>query len=423
MSVFWLGACVLLLVALGFMALPWWANTKGKRQDTLTNTALIRQRLKELQTEEQEGLLSVIDRQETEQDLKMALLDEVAQGQTTTASARVFVGAGLALSLIAAGAVYWQANNVQALQNWQQTMEKLPDLTTRIVIEGDQDIDIKDMRQFALGLRTTLRDKPDDATGWTLLGRIYSATNDMESALQAYDKALALEPNRVDTLANYSQTLLMINQPAYLQQARSLLQHLLTLEPQNTGAVGMLAMVATQLGDQALALKSWRRLQQFVPDTDPIYQSIELQINKITTAQVSGNSSEKTTKSAAEPASPISDTGLSVQVTLADALQAKLPKSGYLFVYAQDATSSSKMPAAVSKIPLPGLPIKVQLSDENSVMPTLTLSQLSSARVIARISASEDVSQSQGDLLGRVTVDIEHNAKVAVTIIIDEEVQ
>jgi cytochrome c-type biogenesis protein CcmI len=244
-SIFWLGACVLLLAGLCLISLPWWANSKGKRQDTLTNTSLIRQRLGELQREEQEGLLSSTDRQETEQDLKMALLDEVAQGQTSAASARGILVGGLALSLIAVGAVYWQSNNVQALQNWQQTMEKLPDLATRIVSEGDDSIDIQDMREFALGLRTTLRNKPDDVTAWTLLGRVYSANNDIESALQAFDKALELAPDKIDTLANYSQTLLMINQPAYLQQARQMLQHLLTLDPQNTGAVGMLAMVAT----------------------------------------------------------------------------------------------------------------------------------------------------------------------------------
>ncbi|MFQ3236731.1 MAG: cytochrome c-type biogenesis protein CcmI, partial [Paraglaciecola sp.] len=141
MSVFWLGAGVLLLAGFFLIALPWCFSAKAKRQDTLTNTALIRQRLNELEREEQEGLLSLTDRQETERDLKMALLDEVAQGQTSGASARLILVAGLALSLIAVGAVYWQTNNVQAVQNWQKTMDKLPDLTTRIVINGDESID------------------------------------------------------------------------------------------------------------------------------------------------------------------------------------------------------------------------------------------------------------------------------------------
>jgi hypothetical protein len=158
-------------------------------------------------------------------------------------------------------------------------------------------------------------------------------------------------------------------------------------------------------------------LQQFVPPSDPIYQSIEQQITKLTATQASGNTGKQSIGSPA-----VSATGLNIEVTLAEALQARLPKSGYLFVYAQDASSSSKMPAAVTKMPLPGLPIKVQLSDANSVMPTLTLSKLSEARVIARISANEDVSQSQGDLLGKVTVELKDNAIVAVTIIIDEEV-
>ena len=91
MSVFWITGIVLLLVAAGFVVFPWLVEGR-KRQDTLTNTRLIRQRLLELEREEREGLLSHQDRLETEKDLKIALLDEQDSQTQNATSAPVFCG-------------------------------------------------------------------------------------------------------------------------------------------------------------------------------------------------------------------------------------------------------------------------------------------------------------------------------------------
>lgn len=431
MSVFWITGIVLLLASAGFVVFPWLVEGR-KRQDTLTNTRLIRQRLLELEREEHEGLLSHQDRLETEKDLKIALLDEQDSQAQNASSARGVLLIGGLLSVVTVAVLYFQVNNVSALNNWQDAKAQLPELAERIVTQGDASVTEEDLQQFALGLRTKLTSSENDAIGWTLLGRVYVATNRVESAMDAFERALAIEPDNVETLASYSQMLLMVNQESYLAQAKVYLNRILQLDPQNTGALGMLAMAATQQGDKELAIETWQRLKAFVPKEAPIYQSIEAQI-----AQLQGNAavtpeslikqeplagavpSADKDSSAAEPDSaPVM---VSVNVTLDKSLTGKIPQDGFLFVYAQDANGGSKMPAAVVKMPMGELPITVELSDANAVMPTLTLSQLSKVRLVAKISQSGNVMKTSGDLQGMLEITLNKSKNEQYTILINEE--
>ncbi|MAD17219.1 MAG: c-type cytochrome biogenesis protein CcmI [Alteromonadaceae bacterium] len=435
MSVFWITGIVLLLVAAGFVVFPWLVEGR-KRQDTLTNTRLIRQRLLELEREEHEGLLSHQDRLETEKDLKIALLDEQDSETQNATSARGVLLIGGLLSVVGVAVLYFQVNNVSALNNWQDAKVQLPELAERIVTQGDASVTEEDLQQFALGLRTKLTSSEDDAIGWTLLGRVYVATNRVESAMDAFERALEIEPDNLETLASYSQVLLMVNQESYLAQAKVYLNRILELDPQNTGALGMLAMAATQQGDTELAIETWQRLKTFVPKEAPIYQSIEAQI-----AQLEGNASIATDslaeqgplkdvepsadlKPSADQAQSESDDApvlVSVTVTLDNSLAGKIPQNGFLFVYAQDASGASRMPAAVVKMPMGELPITVELSDANSVMPTLTLSQLSNVRLVAKISESGNVMKTSGDLQGTLEITLNKSKNEQYTILINEE--
>jgi cytochrome c-type biogenesis protein CcmI len=415
----------LVVVAFSFVAFPW-IFEGHRRQDTLTNTRLIRQRLNELEREEREGLLSHQDRLETAKDLKIALLDEQQQPQQSASSARGVLIVGGVISVVGVAILYWQVNNVSALNQWQEAKAQLPELAERIVTQGDASVTEEDLEQFALGLRTKLRGSDNDAIGWTLLGRVYVAINQIESAIDAFERALTIEPDNIETLASYSQVLLMVNQESYLNLAKVHLNHILALDPQNTGALGMLAMAATQQGDNALAIKTWQRLKAFVPKDAPIYPSIEAQISQLQEAMPEGQDSRAETQADVESQAQqnqATSTGVSVLVTVQvdEALVDKIPDNGYLFVYAQDASGESRMPAAVVKMPISELPITVELSDSNSVMPTLTLSQLSQVRLVAKISATGNVMASSGDIEGSLEIELNKSKNEQYTIFINEE--
>jgi cytochrome c-type biogenesis protein CcmI len=413
MSQIALVALLLLLLALMLVILPWLRMSKYRQREQLSNAFLIKQRLLELERESSEGLIGEEDLTLAASELKLALLDESEQSAGQNSSAKVILFVGALLTLLVVTGTYYRANEIDALQDWQRAVERLPELGKRVVIEADPSIQTTDLQDFALGLRTRLAQEPSDATGWLLLGRVFASVEKLQSALDAFAKALSLEPNKVSTLSSYSQALLMTGQEEYYRQAETLLKRLLVIEPQDSNALGMLAVVATELGEDQLAIKSWRDLQQLMPPSAPMYEQIGQRI----AALESGRKQDEQSQGSA-----VVSTSITITVSLADELKEKLPQQGYLFVFAQDASGKVKFPAAVVKMPLSTLPVSITLSDANAMMPTYTLSQLDDARLVARISLDENVAQAQGELEGEVVIPIEKGSTSAQTIEINKEV-
>lgn len=418
MSLFYLGAGLSVLIGLMFIAFPWLRNKGDDSFSTLTNKSLIKQRLAELHSEQQLGLLSDSDRQQSENELKLALLDELntTESRETKTSIAILIGALVSLS-VGIGA-YLYANQIQPIQQWQQAQLATSELGQRM-IKGDESLNLQDLQTFALGLRTKLLDTPEDATGWMLLGRVSGAINRIDSAIQAFEKSLKYDPSNIGTLSSYAQALLMTGQEQQVLQAKNVLLHILTLEPDNTNAMGVLAIAATELGDKSLALENWQRLVTFIPESDPNYMAVKQRIVQL---QAELGQLGQSLKTNAEPETEsLSLTGVSVTVNISENLQKKLPKNGYLFVFAQESTGQVKMPAAVVKMPLQGFPVVVELSDANAMMPNYTLSQLQQAKLVARISMDENVAQSEGELQGEVMVTLSSEQMIQETITIDRE--
>lgn len=415
---FYLGlALLMVLLAAVLVFFPWLKIAKAKRQDMLTNTLLIKQRLQELELEQQQGLLSEEDKLQAVNELKMALLDETEQSNTQQSAAAGIVVIGAVLVLAVASGSYYYANKITAIQDWQLAVERLPELGKRVVIEADETIQVKDLQDFALGLRTRLAQKPEDATGWLLLGRVFAAVNRLDSALEAFQKALDLDPDKPGVLSSYSQALVMTGQPEYLQKAQQLLQHLLSIEPDDNDALGMLAITASQLGNKELAIKSWQQLQQNIPETAPVFAQIGERIAALQSA--TEPSAVADTGSGSVTQGPV--TSILINVSVARELKDKLPTDAYLFVFAQDASGEVRMPAAVVKTRLATLPVQIELSDSNAMMPDYTLSKLRSARLVARISLDENVATAQGELQGEVVIEVVNGTKSEQKIEINKE--
>jgi cytochrome c-type biogenesis protein CcmI len=407
-------ALFLVLLALVLVLFPWLRVSKHKEKEQLSNAFLIKQRLLELEREYGEGLIGKEDLALAASELKLALLDESPQHSAQNSSAKVVLYVAAILTLLVAAGSYYHANELDKLKHWQQAVERLPELGKRVVIEADQSIQVADLQDFALGLRTRLAQQPGDATGWLLLGRVFASVEKLQSALDAFDKALSLEPNKPGTLSSYSQALLMTGQQENYRQAETLLKRLLVIDPQDSNALGMLAVVATELGEDELALKSWRDLQQAMPPSAPMYEQISQRI----AALENGQSQEGQSQSGAEAQVT---TSITINISLADELKDKLPQQGYLFVFAQDASGKVKFPAAVVKMALTTLPLSITLSDSNAMMPTYTLSQLTDARLVARVSLDENVAQAPGELQGEVVVKIIKGSASAQQIEINKE--
>jgi cytochrome c-type biogenesis protein CcmI len=418
-SLFYAGAALSIIICLMFIIYPWFRKSNDDSVSILTNKSLIKQRLKELHTEQQQGLLSDTDRLQSENELKLALLEETKSSQSNDANVGVAISIGALVSLSVGVGVYLYSNQIQRIDQWQKAQQQTSELGQRM-LRGDQNLNLKDLQTFALGLRTKLVDTPEDATGWMLLGRVSGALNRVDSAVEAFEKSLKYDPTNVGTLSSYAQALLMTSQEEQVLRAKQVLLQILELEPDNTNAMGVLAIAASELGDKELALANWQRLVTFIPQTDPNFAAVNQRIVQLQTEL--GQASQAVVQSQSEvSADGKGSTRVLVTINISDELQKKLPKEGFLFVFAQESTGQVRMPAAVVKMPLGKFPVEVELSNANAMMPNYTLSQLQQAKLVARVSVDEDVAQSAGEFQGEWMATLTANKMTQETITINRE--
>lgn len=406
------GASALVIVALLFISVPWLRRTKRVQQDVLTNTRLIKLRLSELTVEQEQGLLSESDRIQAENELKMALLDEVQDKVAVKQSTTWILLCGMLVALTVVGVVYFKINNLTQIHAWQDAITRLPELGKSI--NNKQDISSQDLQDFALGLRTRLHKEPDNAVGWMLLGRVWGALNQPETAKDAFEKSIQINPDSVGALLSYAQALILIGSEQEIHQAKRVLQQVLALEPDNVNALGTLAVVSTELGDTVSAQGYWQRIQTSLAPSDPNYAMVQQKIDELQAANGAETSQVSSETAAHTPR-------IVITVQIDEALRQKLPVNGVLFVFAQDAIGQVRMPAAVVKIPLSQLPVTVELSDANAMMASYTLSSLSKVKLVARISLDENVAQAKGELQGEILVDLQADDLSKQTILIDKE--
>ena len=419
MSLFYLGAVISVVIFLLFIIFPWVRKANDDSVSRLTNKGLIKQRLIELHTEQQQGLLSDSDRLQSENELKLALLDETTTSQSNEATVGIALTIGALISLSVGIGVYLYSNQIKPVDEWLMAQQQTSELGQRM-IRGDENLSLKDLQTFALGLRTKLVDTPEDATGWMLLGRVSGAMNRVDSAIQAFEMSLKFDPNNVGTLSSYAQALLMTGQEQQVLQAKQALLQILDLEPNNTNAMGVLAIAASELGDKPLALENWQRLVAFIPDTDPNFAAVNQRILQLQ-SELDQDNQQLAQNQPNLTADNLSSTLVSVTINISDELQAKLPENGFLFVFAQESSGQMKMPAAVVKMPLGGFPVVVELSNNNAMTPNYTLSQLQQAKLVARVSVDGNGTQSAGDFQGDLIATLIANEMTQVAITIDKE--
>ena len=143
-----------------------------------------------------------------------------------------------------------------------------------------------------------------------------------------------------------------------------------------------------RLGDYSTAIDRWRRALASAQDE----QTADSLREGIAAAQ------SRLGQTPAEPASAEANSvGVRVAVTLDPALAGRLDDSATLFVTARD-VAGERPPLAVVRARVADLPMTVVLDDSVAMSPQAQLSQVSNARVVARVSQSGQATPQAGDL-------------------------
>ena len=424
-SEFYIIVSGLITLVLLIIAFPWLRSKNHAKQDSLSNTQIVKQRLVELEREVQEGLISEHDKRQAVDELKLALVDESAFESHKTGNAKLPLVIGGVLALVCGIVVYAQVNQMGRVAKAQQAIDALPELSQQLASGNANNLTQEDIASLALAIRQRLREEPQDDTGWMYFGRLMLSIGQEVQAIEAIDKAVSLSPSNSANRITLAQALMTTGDVNNLERAQSILLGLLQDTPQNDNLALMMAVVSAQLGDLDNTRRFYQQVEGKLPSDSDMAQRLSARIKEL-----EGNSSEmvllQTAGTVQKQPSVNNDgnaieTGFDVTVSLSKEADANAPKAGFLIVFAQDANSDNKMPAAVVKLPIEDFPISVSLTTDNAMMPQFTLATLSEVVITARLSKDGNVAVSEGEWQGSTEATVVANELSSLSVIINKE--
>ncbi|MCA1931856.1 c-type cytochrome biogenesis protein CcmI [Rheinheimera sp.] len=311
-------------------------------------------------------------------ELKAQYLQSQQVQQSAARPATAWVLATTAFILVGTLALYSQTGHFTQLQNWQTAQQQLPTYGERALLNQGEPLTEQEIELFALALRTKISKEGDDAVAWFVIGRIWLSKGMLDDAIEAFEKALALTPNRVNVLISYSQALLVGSGEENLAKAALSLSKVLQQEPENADALSMLAMVAEERGDKEQAQQAWQLLLPKLDKTDPRYALVQQKLGLTSTPE-----------QGAESAAIVSGRQVSVQLSISPELAEKY-KTGTLFVFAK-AVDGPPLPLAVQKLAVFNGTQTIELSEAQAMQPGWTLANAERIQISARLSLSGQV--------------------------------
>jgi cytochrome c-type biogenesis protein CcmH len=265
-------------------------------------------------------------------------------------------------------------------------------------------------------LESRLKAHPDDVDGWLMLGRSESVQKNVPKAVEAFRQAYTVSKGEnVEAMVSYAEALFSMDQATIRGEAGELVEKVLARDPLNPKGLWYGGVRAAVANDLELARSRWLKLLPL--DLPPDVKSmVAQQIRDADTALgrtkdveldrlVAANKDSSPAPSEAAPPAPAqaSGTGLRVHVDIAPQVRGKVPAGALLFVLARD-PSQPGPPFAVKRFAAAALPMDVELSEQDAMMPGRTLKDAHHLVVVARYSRSGMPQQQSGDLYGEVEV-------------------
>lgn len=418
-TTFWLPALLMLLIACVFVFVPF-ISYKTKVSKAEQASSWFRAREQELAKEYAAEKYTEQEYQDAITELKLTAKDELTTVQTDNSNIAVdsrvykpYLFAATACLLIIVSVFYINKGLYQQVDDWQQTLAKMPELSKRVIQNLDSQVSEQELREFALGLRTKLTTK-EDHIGWMLLGRVLLSLQDVDGAISSFEKSYDMQNYNVSNTVSLAQALQIKGDEFDIKRSLSLLQEALTLTPDNELAIILFGEGNLMLERYDVAKDGFDFALQILDKNDPRIGAIQARlkfINKNLATQSKADSSS-TNSAVATPS-------IQISVNIPAELKNKMVSFHYLFVFAK--SDKMPMPIAVKKLPISTMPTIVTLSDSDMMIPGQKLSDHKTVSVFARLSVDDNAPFELGDWQGNKNNIDTSNSDVINTVIINEE--
>lgn len=374
MTSFLIPAALLLILVLVLLLRPLFFPEKesatSRRQ---MNAAIYREELDKLEADRLAGRVDGDNYEQTHAEMRQRLFqdtDEADDLAVLGSPKKTIIGVCLFIVLLSAGFYFYLGDAPRiAEKNAEKPM-------TQESVE-------KMVTEFAAKMET----EPDNLKGWAMLARSYRILGRNTDAANAYARAGSFVDSDPQLLADYADVLAANANGNFAGKPQQLINKALALDPNNLLALWLSGTAAFNAQNYKAAVQFWEKLAiQLPPDTDEA-------------RAIASSIAEARSKGGLAPASTpaISNLGVSGQVGISSALQAKVKSGDILMVIARK--PGERMPVAVLKTAVTAFPISFVLNDSSAMSPNALISQLPEVSVEVRISKTGMAMPESGDLI------------------------
>ncbi|MFG0413605.1 c-type cytochrome biogenesis protein CcmI [Pseudomonas sp. zjy_8] len=393
---FWLPAGLLLLTALAFLLIPVLRIRKLQAEEdrTALNVTLYQERLQELESQRQAGVLDDAQLEAGRAEAARELLDDTegVQRRSSVLGGKIPLFAALLVPVLGVGLyLHWGA-----IDELEQTR----------LLAAQQPQSIEEM---TARLEQAVKEQPQSAEAWYFLGRTYMAQERAGDAAKAFEQAVNLAGRAPELLGQWAQALYFAEGKQWSERLQALTDEALKGDPQEVTSLGLLGIAAYESQRYTDAVRYWERLVAVLPEQDPSRAAIVGGIERA--REQMGDAGQAS--AAAEPGAKVH--ALEVSVSLSPEVQKNVQPDDAVFVFAR-ALSGPPMPLAVKRLKVSDLPARISLSDVDAMMPELKISRFDQVQLVARVSRAGNATQ--GEWTGQVGP-VANTARETQTLLID----
>ncbi len=376
---FWLPAGLLLLTALAFLLIPVLRIRKLQAEEdrTALNVTLYQERLQELETQRQAGVLDDAQLEAGRAEAARELLDDTegVQRRSSVLGGKIPLVSALLVPVLGV-ALYLHWGAIDQVEMTRQMAAQQP----------------QSIEEMTARLEQTVKDQPESAEAWYFLGRTYMAQERANDAAKAFEQAVNLAGRAPELLGQWAQALYFARDKQWNGELQALTDEALKADPEEVTSLGLLGIAAYESQRYADAVRYWERLVAVLPEQDPSRMAIASGIERARQQIGEGESPS----AAAEPTAKVH--ALEVSVSLTPEVQAQVQPDDAVFVFAR-ALSGPPMPLAVKRLKVSDLPTQISLSDVDAMMPELKLSRFDQVQLVARV--SREGNATKGEWIGQ----------------------
>ena len=425
----WFFIIVLLVLAVAYLLLPLFRTpdeiVDGRKQQ---NILIVQEQMAELESSFEKAEVDSEQYSARRQELEQALLLDVGTEAVRDKSNQAFddtkkeakreasrtswlSAVFLALAMPASAlALYMYLGTPNAIE-----MAKVPPKPeVPMTADGKPDVE-----KLVANLHNKMRENPDNAQGWYMLGRSYMVMQRYDGAIEAYENLYRLQPEEPDVMLMLADALSIKQQGKMTGRPESLVNAALEKAPRNTTGLWLSGMALEQKGKLHEAFAKWQMLRPMLNGKEAEQAQLDVLIRRVEKKIAAANNvlDEENEKSQLQLnaatdriekkprlANNESDEGVeqgsakvTINVKLDEKFKGQVSPEDAVFIYAK-AQVGPPMPLAAKRLMVKDLPASIILDDTMAMMPQMKLSMFPSVIVGARVSKSGNAISQNGDL-------------------------